>query len=187
MHVLSPLCNIMYIGCASGRAAQHFIAHTYNFYIECSSHELLSSTRMRGISLDWGPSMIDGSVKCPLETEVPQYLPIQVSVHTVTSRAFLNEMIEIFSHIEWNSHKEVVVVCTMQHAVMELVKMGPEVENEKDRLLENVNFAFLIYFMIGIHQFVIEKFVEFAKDLCQKIITLGYFADYFDPCSGLPV
>ncbi len=101
---------------------------------------------MKGISLDWGPSLIDGSVKGPLETEVPQYLPIQVSVHTVTSRAFLNEMIEIFSHIEWNSHKEVVVVCTMQHAVMELVKMGPDVENEKDRLLENVKFAFLMLY-----------------------------------------
>lgn len=32
-----------------------------------------------------------------------------------------------------------------------------------------------------------DQFVEWAKGVCEKIITSGYFADYLDPASGLPV
>jgi hypothetical protein len=53
----------------------------------------------------------------------------------------------------------------MQHSREDLVKIGENIETEKDRLLEN--------------------FMEFAKILCQLIISKGHFADYIDPCSGL--
>ncbi len=47
------------------------------------------------------------------------------------------------------------------------MKIGEDIENEKDELLE--------------------KFMKFAKCLCEDIISLGYWADYIDPCSGLAV
>jgi len=31
------------------------------------------------------------------------------------------------------------------------------------------------------------QFIEFARELCEKIRALGYWADYIDPCSGLPM
>lgn len=45
--------------------------------------------------------------------------------------------------------------------------MGEQVELEKDRLL-NV-------------------FMDFARELCNSIRKAGYWADYIDPCSGLPM
>ena len=29
--------------------------------------------------------------------------------------------------------------------------------------------------------------MELAKGICEEFIVLGYWADYIDPCSGLPV
>lgn len=34
---------------------------------------------------------------------------------------------------------------------------------------------------------IIVQFMDFAKDFCQKIRREGYWADYIDPCSGLPM
>jgi hypothetical protein len=31
------------------------------------------------------------------------------------------------------------------------------------------------------------QFVEFAKATCSKLEDQGYWADYIDPCSGLPM
>lgn len=45
--------------------------------------------------------------------------------------------------------------------------MGENVELEKDRLL-NV-------------------FMVFARSLCDRILQAGYWADFIDPCSGLPM
>ncbi|KAI7842746.1 hypothetical protein COHA_003674 [Chlorella ohadii] len=50
---------------------------------------------------------------------------------------------------------------------MDLVQMGQKVEDEKDRLLE--------------------RFVEFAKVVCERLVAAGHWADYIDPCSGLPM
>jgi Methylmalonic aciduria and homocystinuria type D protein len=31
------------------------------------------------------------------------------------------------------------------------------------------------------------QFLEFGEELCGKLRRLGYWADYIDPCSGLPM
>lgn len=31
------------------------------------------------------------------------------------------------------------------------------------------------------------QFVEFAKCVCERLIGQGFWADYIDPCSGLPM
>eukprot|EP00953_Heterococcus_sp_UTEX-ZZ885_P022638 12511-Heterococcus_DN1.PRE.2 len=60
-----------------------------------------------------------------------------------------------------------LAVPTNQHADTDLVNVGQPVEAEKDRLL-NV-------------------FVDFAATLCNKLRSQGHWADYIDPCSGLPM
>ena len=32
-----------------------------------------------------------------------------------------------------------------------------------------------------------DQFLEFGEEVCNKIIQAGYWADYIDPCSGLPM
>jgi len=61
---------------------------------------------------------------------------------------------------------DVVVVTTCQRCAVELVNWGDEAAKEKDRLLE--------------------AFVAFAKDVCAALAEKGHWADYVDPCSGLP-
>ncbi|KAL0050072.1 hypothetical protein WJX82_003888 [Trebouxia sp. C0006] len=60
-----------------------------------------------------------------------------------------------------------LIVPTCQHSKMDLVQTGEVVEEEKDALLE--------------------KFMEFAKGVCNKATDRGHWADYIDPCSGLPM
>lgn len=60
-----------------------------------------------------------------------------------------------------------LIIPTRQRANVELVHMGERVENEKDRLLEN--------------------FMAFAKEVCNYLEARGHWADYIDPCSGLPM
>lgn len=60
-----------------------------------------------------------------------------------------------------------LIVPTCQNSAMDLVRTGEEVEEEKDRLLET--------------------FADWAKTICEKLIREGHFADYIDPCSGLPM
>ena len=31
------------------------------------------------------------------------------------------------------------------------------------------------------------QFMEWARPVCEQLVAWGYFADYIDPCSGLPV
>ena len=54
-----------------------------------------------------------------------------------------------------------------QHSKMDLVNVGQDVETEKDSLLE--------------------AFFLFARGVCGKLQAKGHFADYIDPCSGLPM
>lgn len=62
---------------------------------------------------------------------------------------------------------EILALPTNQQAREDLVGVGDDIEDEKDRLL-NV-------------------FLEFGKEICDRIRALGYWADYIDPCSGLPM
>lgn len=62
---------------------------------------------------------------------------------------------------------EYLALPTNQRAMHDLVATGAAVEQEKDRLL-NV-------------------FMHFARALCQTIAQAGYWADFIDPCSGLPM
>ena len=50
---------------------------------------------------------------------------------------------------------------------MELVNTGDDVEEEKDELLET--------------------FAAWAGRVCEALSAQGYWCDYIDPCSGLPV
>jgi len=69
---------------------------------------------------------------------------------------------------EQQQNKELLAIPTNQQAREDLVAVGEEIEYEKDRLL-NV-------------------FLDFGKDLCEKLRNqYGYWADYIDPCSGLPM
>ena len=60
-----------------------------------------------------------------------------------------------------------LIIPTCQHADMDLVQRGERVEDEKDRLLE--------------------RFMEFAAEICRQLMEAGHWADYIDPCSGLPM
>ena len=59
-----------------------------------------------------------------------------------------------------------VAVLTAQKSSHSLVDWGDAVAKEKDALLE--------------------RFVAWSSKLCQVLIEQGYWADYIDPCSGLP-
>jgi len=62
---------------------------------------------------------------------------------------------------------EVLAVPTNQHAKHDLVAVGDHIEAEKDRLLN--------------------CFMQFGEEVCGKVRAAGYWADYIDPCSGLPM
>ena len=58
-------------------------------------------------------------------------------------------------------------VPTCQHSAMDLVRWGDEVEKEKDHCLE--------------------RFAAFGAAVCAELRAAGHWADYIDPCSGLPM
>lgn len=59
----------------------------------------------------------------------------QVSAHLVTSKSFLREAAYVFPNQDLT---DLVVISTMQKARVELVRIGDEVEEEKDRLILSV-------------------------------------------------
>ena len=96
---------------------------------------------------------------------------IEVSVHTLPKplqREFNHVFHESNLNLEGMSSDAVfLAIPTNQQARVDLVAVGDHIEEEKDRLL-NV-------------------FMELARDICLKIRERGYWADYIDPCSGLPM
>ena len=65
---------------------------------------------------------------------------IEVSVHSGT-KYFNNEILYVFPKIDTDN---LLIIPTMQHAKIDLVNFGVDVEEEKDSLLENViSFIFL--------------------------------------------
>lgn len=99
----------------------------------------------------WGPRTITTSTG-----------GIEVSVHD-TRKAFLRELEFVLPGVSFENG--ILAIATMQQARFDLVQVGDDIEQEKDRLLET--------------------FMSFAKEFCDKLISKGYFADYIDPCSGL--
>jgi hypothetical protein len=74
-----------------------------------------------------------------------RYNVIQISAHIIKSKPFLQEVSYLFPSLinkfitdENISTNPLIVIHTMQHAVDELVKVGEDIEVEKDRLLINV-------------------------------------------------
>jgi Methylmalonic aciduria and homocystinuria type D protein len=62
---------------------------------------------------------------------------------------------------------EFLALATNQYARVNLASIGVDVEEEKDVLLQ--------------------RFVSFASAFCRRCHLAGYWADYLDPCSGLPM
>eukprot|EP00879_Flechtneria_rotunda_P026377 GHRR01028121.1.p2 GENE.GHRR01028121.1~~GHRR01028121.1.p2 ORF type:complete len:150 (+),score=51.42 GHRR01028121.1:319-768(+) len=60
-----------------------------------------------------------------------------------------------------------LLVPTCQQADHDLVRTGEAIDREKDRLLE--------------------RFMGWAQSVCGQLQQQGYWCDYIDPCSGLPM
>mmetsp|Transcript_71081 Transcript_71081/g.139622 ORF Transcript_71081/g.139622 Transcript_71081/m.139622 type:complete len:200 (+) Transcript_71081:17-616(+) len=89
----------------------------------------------------------------------------QISAHLVTSKPFLREAAYVFPQ---QPLENLVVINTMQHARLDLVRIGDDVEAEKDRL--------------------ILSFFDMARYIRDELANKrSYWVDYIDPCSGLPV
>jgi len=100
--------------------------------------------------------------------------PIECSVHTLP-KPLMREFRHVFGEKyqqdamqeDGDNGTELLAIPTNQQAQEDLVAVGEEIEFEKDRLL-NV-------------------FLDFGKEICDRIRAMGYWADYIDPCSGLPM
>mmetsp|Transcript_2714 Transcript_2714/g.3158 ORF Transcript_2714/g.3158 Transcript_2714/m.3158 type:complete len:231 (-) Transcript_2714:242-934(-) len=102
---------------------------------------------------------------------------IECSLHTLP-KPLLREFDHVFGQ-KYNTNREIVVggsksqlvellaIPTNQHAREDIVGVGIHIEEEKDRLLR--------------------VFMAFASEFCNKIRSLGYWSDFMDPCSGLPM
>ena len=89
----------------------------------------------------------------------------QVTLHECP-RAFTREMNFIFPNVIPIA-SPLFALITCQHACVDLSQFNDEADREKDHLLET--------------------FMDMAKQLCTTLHALGYWADYIDPCSGLPM
>ena len=87
----------------------------------------------------------------------------ELSVHD-SPKAQQREIKHVFPSIDLQS---LLIIPTLQKSAYDLVKFGGEVDDEKDRLLE--------------------QFFEFARPFCGELSSSGYWADFIDPCSGLPM
>lgn len=81
-------------------------------------------------------------------------------------RLMYRELTHVFPGLK-SPFESIITIPTNQHSAMDLVKIGNKVELEKDRCLE--------------------VFMEFGKQLCTALRNQGFWADYIDPCSGLPM
>lgn len=75
--------------------------------------------------------------------------------------------------------------------------MGEAIEAEKDLLLERVSFVVDPQSLLAQPKGAVAgvqrntrcatQFMAFAVKVCEQLALQGYWADYIDPCSGLPV
>ncbi len=90
---------------------------------------------------------------------------LELSVHSC-SKMMMREVYHIFPHLK-KSHESVLAILTIQKSRLDVVRMGREIEEEKDRCLET--------------------FMEFAELFIVRLCEEDYWADFIDPCSGLPM
>jgi len=64
------------------------------------------------------------------------------------------------------SPEAIVILPTIQHTVLDILAVTSETAKEKDDCLE--------------------RFVAFAQRFCSEVSARGFWADFCDPCSGLP-
>ncbi|KAK9816425.1 hypothetical protein WJX72_000083 [[Myrmecia] bisecta] len=88
---------------------------------------------------------------------------IEYSVHACP-KTHEREFAAVFSGVQTDG---LLIIPTCQRAGLDLVQTGEQIEDEKDRLLE--------------------RFMTFAKAICDMLLSQGHWADYIDPCSGLPM
>lgn len=88
---------------------------------------------------------------------------MEFSAHALP-KSMIREVQTIFPGVDVS---KLLVVPTCQHAKIDLVNYGDHVENEKDQLLE--------------------QFMDWAQQVCSNLQDKGHWADYIDPCSGLPM
>jgi hypothetical protein len=88
---------------------------------------------------------------------------LEYSIHTCP-RALRGEISAVLRGMDISN---LLLVCTCQHAAMDLVATGDAVEVEKDELLV--------------------RFTTWARAICERLAAGGHWADYVDPCSGLLV
>ncbi|GAQ88723.1 hypothetical protein KFL_004540080 [Klebsormidium nitens] len=88
---------------------------------------------------------------------------MEYSVHTCP-RQYKSDLEAIFPGVRV---MDLLIIPTCQNSEVDLVRTGEVIEEEKDRLLE--------------------IFVDFAKQVCELLISQGHWADYLDPASGLPM
>ena len=72
----------------------------------------------------------------------------QISAHLVTSKPFLREAAYVFPQ---QPLENLVVINTMQHARLDLVRIGDDVEAEKDRLILSVSYVFQLFLQKPFH------------------------------------
>jgi hypothetical protein len=112
---------------------------------------------------------------------------MEMSAHTVT-KSYMRELKHVFPSVNLD---KVIVIPTMQCSRQDLVQIGDRIEEEKDRLLEQVcSFIWKLNLTYPLTSFLrrnVHQFMSFAQDLCKEFIAMGYWADYIDPCSGLAV
>ncbi|KAG7387994.1 hypothetical protein PHYPSEUDO_013246 [Phytophthora pseudosyringae] len=95
----------------------------------------------------------------------------QVSVHACP-RLLMRELQHVFpAQLQQRSKSKgesaVLAVLTCQRSRMDLSQFGVDADKEKDRLLES--------------------FVAFAQQVANALIARKFWADFIDPCSGLPM
>ncbi|RHY42990.1 hypothetical protein DYB26_000994 [Aphanomyces astaci] len=90
---------------------------------------------------------------------------LEVSVHECP-RTMMRELVHVFPNT-LKKDCNVLAVVTNQRASVDLAQFGEEADKEKDRLLEN--------------------FVKWAHEVAEALTAAGHWADFIDPCSGLPM
>ncbi|KAL4155732.1 hypothetical protein PRNP1_007836 [Phytophthora ramorum] len=91
----------------------------------------------------------------------------QVSVHACP-RLLQRELKHVFpAQFQRKGSDSVLAVLTCQKSLLDLSQFGVDADREKDRLLET--------------------FVAFAQQVANALIARKYWADFIDPCSGLPM